>query len=732
MIISLRLKNFRRFKDECFTLVPGINFIEGRNNAGKTTLFYAIEYALFGRVGSFRSQSALMFPGSRTVGVEIIFKGRSGHKYRLQRIHTRPPKARTKVIGHFTLKQFVDDTGEESGEKYLLSSDFQDHEESLALKLHEILGITHKLFNVAVNLRQGEIASILEGAPQLDIVLGVTASVLASEEMRAMALEREHECKNLPMFEESVRRLDSEKQDQGARQKNLETEIKNLETLVDSLSGVEEWNKQAQNLVLPVRSARQGLADALNTMEYAHREFERTKKQLDELTANFGALEQIQQARESVRGNESELTLEKEKAGDRLAGFADQKSDLDTERGDLSGRISRRQALLSNDRARCETCGQIIDRALNEQEIEAWTLDLAKTDKELQELAEQTRETRAALEKTESQLKASALEDRELAHAESALKNISDMIGKQEKEIADTSEKLAKSIDTVFGAAESCAEQCAVFSETTKNPDIAFNFDKASFGDAINTGENPAITGTNILESLNRAIDELDDKLKASIVRMQTELKGILANKERMENDLEILARRMADIDRELAGVRGQVENLKTKEFAAKRLRTLATGFKDLQIQLRENASAALAESTFQLYQALSEPDSELKSLAIDPKRYSVQVIPFDIGKEVPAHLYQGGGHKLLLGLAFKMAVAGMVGPCPFALLDEPTYGLDESHRGNLLKRIADLGITGQMLLITHHEIGEVPGRHIRIIRKGKASTQDSRGNTDE
>ncbi len=726
MIISLRLKNFRRFKDECFTFEPGINFIEGRNNAGKTTIFYAIEYALFGRVGSFRSQSALMFPGSRTVGVEIIFKGRSGHKYRLQRIHTMPPKARTKVMGHFTLKQFVDDTGDDSGEKYVLSSDFQDHEESLALKLHEILGITHKLFNVAVNLRQGEITSILEGAPQLDIVLGVTASVLASEEMRAMALEREHECRNLPMFEESVRRLDSEKQEQAARQKDIETEIKMLGTQVDSLSDVEEWNKQAQDLIRPMHAARRGLADALNSLKHAHQEFERTKKQLDELTANFDTLEQVEQTRAYLRQNESELTREKEKAGTRLAELADQKSELDNKRGDLSGRISRRQALLSGDQARCETCGQIIDRALNEQEIETWSLDLAKIDEQLQELAEQTRQARAGLEKTDSQLRAFALEDRELAHAESSLKNLSNMIARQEKEIADASEKLAKSIDAVSESAELCAEQCAGFRETTKNPEISFNFDQALFANTVKTGENPETVGANILESLDKAVDELDDKLKASIVRMQTELKGILANKARMENDLKTLARRMADMDRELAGARAQVENLKSKELAAKKLRTLAAGFKDLQIQLRENASAALAENTFQLHQVLSEPDKELKSLAIDPAKYSVQVVPFDIGKQVPAHLYQGGGHKLLLGLAFKMAVAGMVGPCPFVLLDEPTYGLDGAHRSNLLERIADLSITDQMLLITHHEIGDVPGPHTRIIRKGKTSIQDT------
>jgi len=223
VIISLRLKNFRRFRDEHIEFAPGINFIEGVNNAGKTSIFYAMEYVLFGRVAGFRSPAELMFPGQRTVGAEIIFRGRDGNKYKLQRIHTKPPRARTKVIGHYTLKEILEDAqqdeNEEIGEKYLLSSDFQDHEETLSLRLYDILGISRKLFEVAVCLRQGEISSVLEGAPQLDVVLGITASVLASDEMRAMALEMEKESADISMFRESARHLEDEKKIQDGRKK---------------------------------------------------------------------------------------------------------------------------------------------------------------------------------------------------------------------------------------------------------------------------------------------------------------------------------------------------------------------------------------------------------------------------------------------------------------------------------------------------------------------------------
>jgi len=65
VITRLRLKGFRRYVDETFELGPGVTFINGRNNAGKTTLFLAIEYALTGTVSGARSQAVLLNPAAK-------------------------------------------------------------------------------------------------------------------------------------------------------------------------------------------------------------------------------------------------------------------------------------------------------------------------------------------------------------------------------------------------------------------------------------------------------------------------------------------------------------------------------------------------------------------------------------------------------------------------------------------------------------------------------------------
>ena len=144
MIERIRLRNFRRHRDATLRFQPGLNFIEGPNNVGKTSVFYAIEYAFFGRVDKFKTIRSLMQPGKRSIGVELAFVGKTGERFLLQGVHVMPPKSKKTLDGHFTLKAISDD-----GESYLLASDFGDTEDKLALMLHELTGLTRRLFSVA-------------------------------------------------------------------------------------------------------------------------------------------------------------------------------------------------------------------------------------------------------------------------------------------------------------------------------------------------------------------------------------------------------------------------------------------------------------------------------------------------------------------------------------------------------------------------------------------------------
>lgn len=166
---------------------------------------------------------------------------------------------------------------------------------------------------------------------------------------------------------------------------------------------------------------------------------------------------------------------------------------------------------------------------------------------------------------------------------------------------------------------------------------------------------------------------------------------------------------------------------MSTRASRAAKLRTLASAFKEMQEQLRTKAAQELAAAVQRIHKAISDAD-ELAHVEIDPVRYQVLVTPHDAGTALPASLAQGGGHKLLLGLAFRLALVERLGPFPFALLDEPTYGLDAKRRTALLGRVASLGMVPQILLITHQDMGDVKGQRLVIERGAKTSAQRKAG----
>ena len=583
MIKRLRLKGFRRYVDETFELGSGVTFIDGRNNAGKTTLFLAIEYALTGTVAGARSQAVLLRPGAKGLGVELVFTGRDGNTYKLQRLHQLPPRSRSKLVGHFTLKQIVAD----DDERYLLSSDFQDHEDLLAKKLAEITGITRRVLDLAVHVRQGEIARILDGDPRLDIVLGITAAGTANEEMRALALEDEQAAEALPALEASLGHLDRER----------------------TVASSDE--SELRERLAKARAEAEQLAAAADNDEDADEEFARLS----------GAVIAWRAARDRVASAESQLQV----------GGSGPELEL---RHDLRARIRRREETLRGT-STCESCGAQIEQARAERELAAWQAELRELDARLLEQA-------------------------------------------------------ARELDPLRRAV-AIAEAAAR---------------KLAGGDA---------RALDVVEAERRA--ELERKRverAAARARAEARLEHLTATIDEIEDRLAAQAARGGELDREHTRVGEHVERLRKRRRRAEDFRALAAAFKQLQEQLRTRAASELAASTLAIHKALSV-EHEIVDVTVDPTRYQVLVTPKDTGQSMPASLAQGGGHRLLLGLAFRLALVQRLGPFPFVLLDEPTYGLDEQHRLALLERIAGLGLCEQILLITHQAMGKAPGQRIVV-----------------
>lgn len=83
IINSIKLKNFRTYKDKEFTLSPGTNIFFGNNAQGKTNILEAIYVCALGKSFRTRKDAELIRFGNEFGGVEVNFKD----KYREKNIN---------------------------------------------------------------------------------------------------------------------------------------------------------------------------------------------------------------------------------------------------------------------------------------------------------------------------------------------------------------------------------------------------------------------------------------------------------------------------------------------------------------------------------------------------------------------------------------------------------------------------------------------------------------------
>jgi exonuclease SbcC len=693
MIECLRLRNFRRHRDTTLRFEPGLNFIEGLNNVGKTTLFYAIEYALFGRVENFKTIRSVMQTGKRSIGVELIFAGPKGERYLLQRVHLAPSKSKKALEGHFTLKALADDT-----ERYLLASDFGDTEDKLALALQELTGLTRRLFSIALHMRQGDIATILDGARQLDIVLGVTAASMAEDELRQMALELEKESAGLPVFEERIRALANDRGKVGEEFTTLTAERQATAEKLAALGNASDPRLEIDNQLAP-------LLAALSLFQKRRDDSELTRQRL--------ADEQERKA-ESVRsGSPEEVAKELAKleadATARVATMNRLRSDLDQveaeqrkldqQRGDLSGRIERRKGLPLGKGAKCEVCGAAIKPAQMAKELAEWSENLAQIDQSLAEWQAKHLKLRTSLEQHHAEERKQLNRTAQLTKQRERLTELDANIARRQQEL----DVVGKARTEAFGALQA---------EAKILPSL---LQGSSFEARLALDGEP----DGVVVSIRETIQAFRQSLSERVGRQLAERQALADLLKRFEAQAQSIQQRQNDLEREQAAALAQASALQIKAARAARFRRLSSAFKDLQVQIRSDAATKLAGDALALHRQLSERD-EFEALSIDPAHYTVQVVPRDLGEEVPAGLYEGGGQRLLLGLAFRLAVARLVGHCPFLMLDEPTYGLDLAHRQALLERIGTQNLAKQVLLVTHHAKPDIPGHRIQVVRQDR------------
>ncbi len=809
---------------------PKFNLLHGRNNSGKTTIFYAVEYCLFGSVHGFKKIAQLARFKQNVLGVELILRGKNGTKYKLQRMHRLKGKKRS-ANGFFTLKKIIED----DNEKYVLASDFGDHEEDLSLKLLEILGISKRFFETGLHFAQGEISEIIRGDKELDIVFGIKTATALGKIFRRRALDFEKEGKVIKTLEAIIQEATKEKQQyrtklqkKEEKYNNLKLEIKNEKNTFNQLKAFKDSSEMISNKMQAVEKAKNQIKECSIKLEMIQKEMEEDKrkygsiKDLDEILKEI--IEITDNIKEKVKESEQEIkalqkgikhkenkkvelkTIKRQKESlveefdsfikehgskqsleKKLKEIEEKRKDIsetikqikeeqlglqtsfrtiEREKGDIIGILTRRKT--NKDNQKCEYCGAPIDSEKIKTEIKECDLKLEKLDQKLklnEEERTKLKEHLLNLQKKEKQLyqenvkithSIKKIEDLENKIKSSFDKNLESKIDELKKAIdveelnlkkkngelkalrekQGVKEQKKSEINTTLKRNQELRKKLAKNQREKKNTEQTLTEKKGQLSSILETvkGEiekyvekvdekDPILKD---LETIFERIQEyetsqsigvaakLRDDFREIIISKISEkastIKHLEEQKTQLIKDLEDNKAQIKRLDKKIAINEAKVQNLYIKRNLAEKYRRYQEIFNKTQEIIRDNVSASLEEKIFEFHNKLST-EEEFERVYVDSEDYSLYITPkgMEIDKDIyPAWVYEGGGYKLILGLAYKLSLSELIGKSSFLLIDEPTEFIDVNNRQNLLSNLSYIAKDTQVLLITHQDVDKI------------------------
>lgn len=161
MIERLVLRNFKSHEASDIAFNPGLNIFLGEVGAGKTSIFEAVSFALFGRYAGNTTQRGLIRRGAETAEVSLTFTTLSG-RYRIDRM-IYPEKTQQAKMLLF-----------DGGEWQLVV----EGATAVSKSVEDFLNVDTSTFLAAIYASQGEIKEMLETRPgrrreRLDKLLGI-------------------------------------------------------------------------------------------------------------------------------------------------------------------------------------------------------------------------------------------------------------------------------------------------------------------------------------------------------------------------------------------------------------------------------------------------------------------------------------------------------------------------------------------------------------------------------
>jgi len=672
---SLKLKNFRKFQDSYIEFPDGVTGVVGLNGAGKSTIFEALAWTLYGSVAARTSADQIKREGTEhsdpcRIELEFIF---GDDNYRVVREMTgKNLTASASVTVNGTLAA----NGAEVVSKFIqkkLGMDFKSFYTSIFAKQKELNALSTMnpserrpliLRMLGINALDEIIAEIRSDAKskkdlieklELDLVdeTGKNRILKFEEEIKTLEGNKEEIAKNIKENKKNILLVEKEcdliKKDCDTNKTVYEKICKRKEELDEKKILFDEKKRleeETKNLKQKIKE-RQG---NIEKQKVKLKKFEKLDKELKNLetiqNGNNDALEKILKKieekkilRNHIKKDIKEITLKKteiEKMGPN---------------------------------AKCPTCERVLEKQYHKL-LEVYSKEVAEKNKEMTTLEKEGEKVEEEYERLSREKQALQKKNTYLQHQfiekekiNTTLQDILEEITREQKYLEDKTKELAK-ISKI-------------------------DFDEKKYVAVKNTVE----------ESYKKYQSSL-----TSLSEIRNKLEKLKINQERMDGEKNLVLQQIKNLQQNIEEQQKIMKKMKEKKKEMQHLKMLNDIMTSFRIHVISQIRPTLSFYASELFEGLT--DGKYSEIELDE---NYNLIIYDNGSPYTIERFSGGEEDLA-NLCIRLAISEVItqragSMFNFIVLDEIFGSQDNIRKQNIIRALNSFSSKfRQIFLITHIE----------------------------
>ncbi len=695
-ILSIELQNFKPFVrltlPEQGVLPEGLIIIRGPNSTGKSSLFDAILWALWGHDGVDIDNDDLICFSATSCSVVLVFEV-DGKVYKIKRSYD-PADGMSVVLFRETPEGW---------------RPLKEKSKSVERELHEILNLDVNQARDTLLVRQGEVARITTATPsELRTLLHKVYNIELIERISVQISNLEEDIKNRLS---RLRKEYVEPEIIAGQIEEISARITNYQRRINTIQSELE-QRQAEQDSLPTLETLKALDIAQRKLEAQEANIRQYEQDLKKSLERAGVLDP---SPEVLNARMKQLQRQKERLQEQLSDLESRLSEIDQELGGINSTNKDLQSKISAlDGARSEKTQDLIcptcSKPLTSEECEHIISDYRQTiERHQQDLARLNEERRKSQQEKSS-------------------------INKEIKDIDDRIRYVERAIEHTERYEGLKTERDRLVSEMRMKMREVGAEDMASFLKMY--------AATSIMELTNRV-----SRLSSEIQSMEREIRTIRTN---IESEEDFLAKKRMEMER-MREIGAEIENMESISRHAQYVRTkVIPGFladwvfqKRLIGIIRAATNRYVRDFTREQYSRIDLEPTPAKGkggpglilrLRDERDNATKRTSQISFGDKTAASL------ALRLGISRTMSSIRPTKDSPAVsprmrcvLLDEPLGGLDRARRVAVVRSLMNDKSFKQIFLITHTEVQDWENvAVIDVSKEGASSTAVLRINADD